>query len=349
MNTIKLTHNDLQAMINEAVKRTLTATGVLSEGYRDQGIMARYDRKSPKWSPYNKAPIWGNEVKPNWFDDESEMTQFDDEAVQESIKEDIEDFKYAMEQIAEQSSALITWAMKKGAKLEFLKKPFARYMSASVGKAGGKEAKLYLDAKSSETKKFPWDLAIAFMQMSPEEQEAEIQEYLVPALIDEYQSKYGKYQSDFEAAGQKRSEVIAKIQEILEKYGQADPSEMSYVEICEGIKAINKLTDLSYGQGEREFYEKNGIEELKKKLIAEWKAKREAAPSYDLGWMNGWNDEDKARYEELKQIMAQGKDYNSRGSSASERMRGFNEWSGDIVDGEGNLLATYSYGVDSSD
>jgi hypothetical protein len=349
MNTIKLTHNDLQAMISEAVKRTLSAKGVLSEGYRDQSITGRYGRKPPKWSPYKKSPIWGGEMKPSWFDDESEMAQFDNEAVQESIKEDVEDFKYAMKQIAEQALALVKWAIKKGAKLEFLKKPFDRYMSASAGKAGGKESKLYLDAKSSDTNEFPWDLAIAFTQMSPEEQEAEIQKYLVPALIDEYQSKYGKYQSEFDAAGQRRSDVMAKVQEIFEKYGQTDPSEMSYVDVCEGIKAINEITHVESGNGVREFFERCGIAELKKKLMAEWKAKREAVPSYDLGWANGWGEEEKAKYEELKQLLAQGNDYNASGSSASERMRGFNEWSGDIVDNDGNLIATYSYAVDSSD
>lgn len=349
MNTIKLTHNDLQAMINEAVKRTLSAKGVLSEGYRYQGITGRYGRKTPKWSPYKKSPIWGVEEKPNWFDDESEMVQFDNEAVQESIKEDIEDFKYAMEQIAEQAMALVKWAIKKGAKLEFLKKPFDRYMSASAGKAGGKEAKLYLNAKSSDTKEFPWDLAIAFTQMSPEEQEAEIQKYLIPALIDEYQSKYGKYQSEFDAAGQRRSDVMAKVHEILEKYGQTEPSEMSYVDVCEGIKAIKELTDVSYGSGVKEFFEKCGIAELEKKLFAEWKAKVEAAPSYNLGWANGWDEEHKAKYEELRQLMKQGKIYNSRGSGPAESMRGFNHYSGDIVDENGNLIATFSYGVDSSD
>ena len=294
MNTIKLTHNDLQAMINEAVKRTLAVKGVLREwNDRPQSIIGRSGRTSPKWNPY-KQTSWGGDVKPSWFDDESDMVQFDNDAVQESIKEDIEDFKYAMEQIAKHSTALITWAMKKGTKLEFLSKPFSRYMSASLGKSGGKEAKLYLDAKSSESKEFPWDLAIAFAQMSPEEQEAEIQEYLVPALMNEYQSKYGQYQGEFKAAGSKRSEIMAAIQEIVEKYGQTDPAEMTYVEICEGLKAIKKLTDETYGSGAREFFEKNGLEELKQKLVAEWKAKRESVPSYDLGWANGWGEKEKA-------------------------------------------------------
>ena len=351
MNTIKLTHNDLQAMINEAVRRTLSAKGVLSEGYynKPQSIIGRSGRTTPKWSPYKQTPIFNRDIKPNWYDDESEMTQFDNEAVEQSVQEDIEDFKSAMSQIAEHSLALVKWAIKKGARLEFLRKPFDRYMNASAGRSGAEEAKLYFDAKSAESKEFPWDLAIAFEQMSPEEQESEIQEDLVPALIDNYQSKYGKYQSDFEAAGMKRSSKMAKIQEILEKYGQVDPSEMSYVDICEGIKAINELTDWSYSQGEREFYEKNGIEGLKKVLVAEWKARKEAAPKYDLGWQNGWGEEEQAKFEELKQLMSQGKAYNEREAGTTEKMHGFNQWSGDIVDNNGNLIATYSYGVDSSD
>ena len=55
MNTIKLTHNDLQAMINEAVKRTLSAKGILSEGYKDPRVRGRSERKAPKWSPYKKG------------------------------------------------------------------------------------------------------------------------------------------------------------------------------------------------------------------------------------------------------------------------------------------------------
>ena len=347
MNTIKLTHNDLQAMINEAVKRTLSAKGILSEWYKDPRVIGRSERKAPKWTPYKKTWRRGSEISPTWVDDESEMSQFDNDAVQDSIKEDVEDFKYAMGQIAAEAKSLMKWAIKKGANVEYIKKPFDRFMSASKGEDGGKEAKIYLDAKSSETKETPWDLAIAFMQMSPEEQEAEIQKYLIPALNDEYQSKYGEYQSEFGATRQERSDIMAKVQEIFEKYGQTDPSEMSYVDVCEGIKAIKEVINLSPVSGAREFFGKSGIMELKERLLNEREAKLEAAPGYELGWANGWGEKQRAKYEELKQLMGHGKIYNSQVSG--ESMHGYNYRSGEIVDDNGNLIATFGYGVDSSD
>lgn len=336
-------------MIKEAVKRTLSAKGVLKEGYGDNGIMPRYGRKTRKWSPYKSSSFWNDGDKPEWYDEDSEMTLFDNEAVQESIKEDIEDFKYAMEQIAEEALALVSWAVKKGVKPEYIKKPFGSFISASVKKSGGKEAKLYLNAKSSDTNESPWNLAVSFTQMSPEEQEADIQKYLIPALMNAYQSKYGEYQNEFNAAGDKRSEIMSAVQKIMDEYGQTDPSEMSYVDVCEGIKAIDDLMSTYYGSDARKFFEKHGLGELKRVLVAERDTKREEAPSYDLGMQNGWGEEQMGKFEELKKAMAHGIKYNSRSASAGESVRGYNYWSGDIVDRDGNLLATYRYGVDSSD
>ena len=122
---------------------------------------------------------------------------------------------------------------------------------------------------------------------------------------------------------------------------------MSYVYVCEGIKAIKEVINLSPVSGAREFFGKSGIMELKERLLNEREAKLEAAPSYELGWANGWGEKQRAKYEELKQLMDHGKIYNSQVSG--ESMHGYNYRSGEIVDDNGNLIATFGYGVDSSD
>lgn len=347
MDTIKLTHNDLKTMISEAVNRTLNERWYGRSYSMGPKYYTRTLFPKPKYTPYPEGGL-------KWHD-AAELKPFDDEQMNASILEDIEDFKYVMKHIVEKTQKLMAWAAKNNASIKGFETAFNKHSGLNGRLDGGylnnaKLAKTYIDAKVAETKQYPWDVVIEYGEMSPEEQDQEIQNVLVPALTRGYHDQYGKYESEFGAASEKRNEVIAKVEEIVAKYGEADPSQLSYVDVCEGIKAINSLGD-DYGRSEAadKFFEEYDLNGIKKRLMAEWKAKREAAPSFDLGWQNGWGEKEEARFEELKKISAHGKEYNPRGSSASDRMRGYNQWSGDIVDDNGNLLATYSYGVDSSD
>lgn len=347
MNTIKLTHNDLRTMINEAVNRTLSERWYGRSYSPSPKYYTRTLFPKPKYTPYPEGGL-------KWHDAD-ELKPFDDEQMNASILEDIEDFKYVMGHIVEKTQKLMAWAAKNNVSINGFETAFKKHSGLNGRLDGGylnnaQIANEYINAKVAETKQYPWDVVIEYGEMSPEEQDQEIQNVLVPVLAQGYHDQYGKYESEFGAASDKRNEVIAKVEEIVAKYGEADLNQLSYVDICEGIKTINRLGD-EYGMSEAadKFFEEYDIVGIKKRLMEEWKVRKEAAPSFHLGWMNGWNEKDEARYEELKKIMAQGRDYNARGSSTSERMRGYNQWSGDIVDNDGNLLATYSYGVDSSD
>lgn len=341
MSTIKLTHNDIKAMINEAVKRTLSSRQAINE-YRDNEIWPR-PRKSAKWSPY-KTNWYHAKQKPVWYD-ESEMTPFDEDAIQASVMEDVEDFKDEMKQIAAKAKDLMAWAQKKGARVEFIKKPLMRYIDTAKSQTRG-----YIENKSEETGEYPWDIVFAFLQMSPEEQDAEIEKYVMPIILDDYQNTYGTYQGEYNDAADHRNSVIEGIKELMEKYGNTNPAEMTYVELCEGLKEIKGFCDDMSGgwvsSGADNFFKKYGISDVEQNMMAEWRKRRNEAKKYDLGYMNGWNEKDYAEFDELKQLMKNNRTYRVGGHSTN---RGDENTHGDIIDAQGNLIATYDWSVDSSD
>jgi hypothetical protein len=98
--------------------------------------------------------------------------------------------------------------------------------------------------------------------------------------------------------------------------------------------------------GADNFFKKYGISDVEQNMMAEWRKRRNEAKKYDLGYMNGWDEKDYAEFEELKQLMKNNRTYRVGGHSTN---RGDENTHGDIIDAQGNLIATYDWSVDSSD
>ena len=236
-------------MINEAVKRTMAAKS-LNEGwygrrsYDSRPSYATRGRKKGKYSAYPvDDSVWKTRLKPQWYKDNGEKVAFDDAQMRESILEDIEDFKYGMERVIAKVEKLKAWAAKKNVSLRGFETAFKNHVKLGEKMdntiySGSKEVKLYVDAKMAETKRYEWDIIDEYADMSPEERDADIQKYLVPALEKGYRCDYENYSGDFDTAVARRGEIEGSLAEFMEKFGTADPSQMSYVELLEAKDAI---------------------------------------------------------------------------------------------------------------
>ena len=200
MMRLTLTHDDLAAMISEAVKRTLSARIVVTESRNDV-------------------------------------------------------FKFAMQKLAEKSWDLKRWAVKKQATLGALDTAFRKHTEYGTNR----EVTVYLDAKKKATHEYPWDIAIEFGQMSSEEQDSEIEKYLLPNLN-----------------GSDGDELSDTLSELSGRYAETDPEEMEFAELCSAIREINEVMDKfgAYEPGKKEIFEEYGIFDLKKRLMSVWKARR---------------------------------------------------------------------------
>lgn len=175
--------------------------------------------------------------------------------VAENASRDLMTFKFVMNKIAEKSWSLKRWAVKKQATLGALETAFKKHTDYSTNGL----VRNYLDKKSRETRKYPWDLAIEFDQMDSSEQDAEIEKYLKA--------------QDAEMLDETMDDVISTLKE---KYADIEPAEMPFDEICSAIREINDVMDKfgAYEPGKKEIFDEFGIFDLKKRFMSEWKARR---------------------------------------------------------------------------
>lgn len=383
MNTIKLTSNDIKLMVNEAVKRTLSARASVNEGWHSTpghphyGIYRENDgpmydlrqgRKTSRYYPYPADDVWKMRQTPKWYKDNGEKAAFDDAKMNESILEDVEDFKFGMEKVIAKVEKLKAWAAKKNVGLRGFETAFKN--NVGVGKngkidkalySGRHEVELYLKAKKAATKRYDWDIVDEYATMSPEERDADIQQYLVPALEEMYRGEYGEYSKDYDSAASRRGEIEGSLAEFMEKYGTADPEQMSYVEILEAIDDLRNFTDKNdgYNSEAEPFFKERGADfrDLRSRLGAEFKKRHDSVPHFYFCANETATPEGKARYDaqmkEYQELKAKTNAHSLEGrgshSSYGESMRGFNWSTGELVDDNGELVCTVRFEVDSSD
>ena len=175
--------------------------------------------------------------------------------VAESSARDIAVFKFTMHKVARKSWDLMRWREKKQATLGALETAFKKHTDYGSYKM----VRDYLDKKAKEMRSYPWEIAIKFDLMPPEEQDAEIERFLET--------------QDAEMIDETMSDAISSIKE---EYAGKDPAEMSFDEICDAIREINDVMDKfgAYEPGKQEVFMKEGIFELKRVFMSEWKARR---------------------------------------------------------------------------
>ena len=383
MNTIKLTSNDIRLMVNEAVKRTLAAKSLNegwypSRGHSHYGIYRENDgpmydlrqgRQTDRYRPYpTDDSVWKTRQTPKWYKDNGEKVAFDDTRMNESILEDIEDFKFGMEKVIAKVEKLKAWAAKKNVGLRGFETAFRNNVgmgrNGKIDKAiysGREEVQLYVNAKKAATKRYDWDIIDEYASMSPEERDADIQQYLVPALESMYRGEYDEYTGDYDKAAARRGEIESALAEFMEKYGTADPEQMSYVEILEAIDDLRDFTDKNdgYNSEAEPFFKERGadLRDLRSRLSAEFKKRHDSVPHFYFCANETATPEGKARYDaqmkEYQELKAKTNAHSLEGrgshSSYGESIRGFNWSTGELVDDNGELVCTVRFEVDSSD
>ena len=383
MNTIKLTSNDIKLMVNEAVKRTLAAKSLNegwypSRGHSHYGIYRENDgpmydlrqgRQTDRYRPYpTDDSVWKTRQTPKWWKDNGEKVAFDDTRMNESILEDVEDFKFGMEKVIAKVEKLKAWAAKKNVGLRGFETAFRNNVgmgrNGKIDKAiysGREEVQLYVNAKKAATKRYDWDIIDEYASMSPEERDADIQQYLVPALESMYRGEYDEYTGDYDKAAARRGEIEGALAEFMEKYGTADPEQMSYVEILEAIDDLRNFTDKNdgYNSEAEPFFKERGadLRDLRSRLGAELKKRHDSVPHFYFCANTTDTPEGKARYDaqmkEYQELKAKTNAHSLEGrerhASYGESIRGFNWSTGELVDDNGELVCTVRFEVDSSD
>lgn len=383
MSTIKLTSNDIKLMVNEAVKRTLAAKSLNegwhpSRGHSHYGIYRENDgpmydlrqgRQTDRYRPYpTDDSVWKIRQTPQWWKDNGEKAAFDDARMNESILEDIEDFKFGMEKVIAKVEKLKAWAAKRNVGLSGFQTAFRNNVgmgkNGKIDKAiysGGEEVQLYVNAKKAATKRYDWDIIDEYASMTPEERDADIQRYLVPALESMYRGEYDEYTGDYEKAAARRGEIEGALAEFMEKYGTADPEQMSYVEILEAIDDLREFTSKNdgYNREAGPFFKERGADfrELRSRLDAEFDKRHDSVPHFHFCENATATPEGRADYDkqmrEFKRLKAKTnarplKD-RRRAASYGESMRGYNWSDNELVDDNGELVCTVHHEVDSSD
>lgn len=382
MNTIRLTNNDIRLMVNEAVKRTLAAKSLNegwypSHGHSHYGIYRENDgpmydlrqgRQTGRYYPYPTDDVWKMRQTPKWWKDNGEKVAFDDTRMNESILEDIEDFKFGMEKVIAKVEKLKSWAAKKNVGLRGFETAFRNNVgmgrNGKIDKAlysGREEVQLYVNAKKAATKRYDWDIIDEYANMSPEERDADIQQYLVPALESMYRGEYDEYTGDYDKAAARRGEIEGALSEFMEKYGTTDPEQMSYVEILEAIDDLRNFTDKNdgYNSEAEPFFKERGADfrELRSRLGAEFSKRHKSVPHFYFCANTTDTPEGKARYDaqmkEYEELRAKTNAHplkdRVRSSSYGESIRGFNWSTNELVDDNGELVCTVRFEVDSSD
>ena len=370
MNAIKITIGDIRTMVNEVIKRTLSNKMINEYRGGYDYDRPRYDlrkRATRRYSPYpTDDTVWKSRMTPKWFKDNGEKSSFDDEQMNASILEDIEDFKYGMEKILAKVAKLKAWAAKKNVSLSGYATAFKKHVGLG-GKidntvfSGSEEAKLYVNAKSAATNRYPWDIVDEYGEMSPEERDADIQEYLVPALEKRYRDEYDEYVGDYDKAAARRGEIEGNLAQFMEMFGEANPEEMSYVELLEAKEAIFDFAHKNdvYNKEAGSFFKERGLDwdSLRAAIGQEIKKRYDSVPHFHFCENETSTPEGKANYEkqmrqykELKaRTNAHSLENTARSASYGESIRGYNWSSYELVDDNGELVCTVRFEVDSSD
>ena len=299
--------------------------------------------------PY-PTETWGSYKAPRWNDETLEHMDYDESAEAEAIDEMVDTV------IKELTSKRIIKKAKRMMSLGYSKQSLERFFSedarASYSNYGTITGYLhalsyYLIPKSMETHEPTYVCALEFNKLSPEEQRAEVEPYVAKKYGKEIKDTYQRYEKDFNNEKRYRDEKDAALAEFVEKYdGRVDS--MSYEEICKALDepAIKELAHSIFSN--RKYLALSGADKIIDQMEAAKRAKEEdpSVLKFFLGTMNGWGKEEEDRYEELKELIKQNHVLNVRTSQGG---RCWIYTKGCVVDDAGELVALYSYDVDSSD
>lgn len=346
MKKVVLTESELKKFVYDAAMRTL---GIIKEDAAERPLPGTWDSK----------PSHFTSRKVNWYDRNMQAPSGNyDEEMNAGIMSDIEDAYKTLPSYRKKALSIIKWGEKNNVAPQYVERAFVKNAPHGDGYT-------YIYKKAKRDGVPMQEVAISVSQEPKEKVIEDMISILRPELEDKYKKWYNKYEDDYARAMDYRTKFDQAMNPLIEKYVNADPSKMTYVEICEALNKLEKayLTnpDEKYWAAQRyegittygadKYYEGNPILEVYEKLKEEKYNRRKSVRFYDIGYLNKFeaiyhpSQEAIDEWNELKALIKKYKEING-GSSSNNR--GDNAAWGDIVDENGELIATYDYKVDSS-
>ena len=356
MKKIVLTESELKKFVQETAMR---AIGLIKEDAAERPLPGNWE-SMPRHFARAKSDIYGRKNMPVWYDKEFQKPTNDyDDEMNSSIMAEIEDAYNLLPNYRTKALNIIRWGEKKNVAPQYVERAFYKNAPERYSLAF-----TYIEKRAKRDGVPMQEVAINAPKEPKEQVIEDMTNVLRPQLEDTYKKWYNKYEDDYNAAMEHRGKFDQAMNPLIEKYANADPSTMTYVEICE---ALNKLQNAyltnpeaswwnqryegieTYGVDK--YYEGNPILEVYEKLKKEKQKRRSSVRFYNIGYLNKFepqyhpSQESIDEWEELKALL---KKYRKVNSGSSNNHRGDNAAWGDIVDQNGELIATYDYKVDSS-
>ena len=358
MKKVVLTESDLKKLVYEAAIKTL---GLIKEDAAARPLPGHWD-SIPKHFARLEDGGYGRGGKQwpiAWYNRgmQAPSDNYDDE-INTSIMAEIEDIYNSLKSYRLKALNIIKWGEKKNVAPQYVERAFSKNAPYGLGLD-------YIRARAKRDGVPMQEVAVNVVKEPKEQVIEDIASILRPQLEDTYKKWYNKYEDDYARAMDHRTKFDQAMNPLIEKYANADPSKMTYVEICGALNKLEKayLTnpDEKYWAAQRyegittygadKYYEGNPILETYKKLQEEKRKRRASVRFYNIGYLNKFepmyhpSQEDIDEWEELQALLKKYKEVN--GGSSSNNRGDHAAW-GDIVDENGELIATYNYKTDSS-
>ena len=338
MKKVVLTESALKKLIYESAKKVISQ---INEGRR----------------PY-PTDNYGYYRSPRWDDETLDFMEYDTDAEAEGVKEMVDKVR------KELTYSYTIKKAKRMAGLGYSIQSNERFFREDAGSYYSDALTYYLEPKSRETQEPTYMLALQYQEMSPEEQAADVAKYVETAVKARYGKTYERYKKDFEGQSSIRNRIDNDVNSFVGSHEGVTPESVKSMRYVDLIKLDRELKQIGnrplHGVGSQALYYDYGIERFLKRgqlkdlmeaVTDEIRNRRKSVKFYNIGYLNQFepryhpSPEKIAEWEELQALL---KKYDEINGGATDDHRGDNAYWGEIIDENGELVATYDYKVDSS-
>jgi hypothetical protein len=355
MKKIRLTESDLKKLVYETAMKTL---GLIKESGDERPLPGHWEHVPTHFARL-KNGMYGRKEWPTWYDrDFQEPDGNYGEETDASIKAEIEDVYNTLQSYRTKALNIVRWGQKNNVAPQYVERAFEKNAPYGLGLT-------YIRERAKRDGVQMLEVALNAPKEPKEQVIEDMTSILRPQLEDTYKKWYNKYEDDYQAAMEHRGKFDQAMNPLIEKYANADPSTMTYADICEALDSLKNayLTnpDERYWAARRyegietygvdKYYEGNPILETYKKLQQEKSKRRSSVRFYNIGYLNKFEPQyhpSQAEIDEWEELKALLKKYKEINGGSSDNHRGDNAAWGDIIDQNGELVAIYNYKVDSS-
>lgn len=340
MKKVVLTESQLKKFIYENVKRVISS---INEARR----------------PY-PTDDWGSYKSPSWDDETLDFKEYDTDAESEGIEE------MSNRVMKELSNPYTVKKANRIAGLRYSQTSLEKFFREDARNHYSNALRYYLVPKSEETGEPTYVCVLKYQDMSPEEQASDVTKFVQERVKSEYGSMYDRYKSDFDYQSKIRQGVDSDVEAFMGSHGELTPesvASMSYVDLINLDKELKSIggrpmeghngTSGGYYYDDKilNYLNRGQLKELIAAVGAEIRKRRNNVKFYNIGYLNKFEPQyhpSQEAIDEWEELKALKKKYSTVNNGSSDDHRGDNAAWGDIVDQNGELVATYNYKVDSS-